>query len=380
MEKLLGQAAIDALFASARAGEEPALQPEPEVEAYNFSRAGQISADQLRAIATVNDLFARNLMNTVGAWLRAEFHVTLVSGEQMAFGEFVDRIPEKTYVSSLRLEPLGAPGLLEIDVELAAPMVDLLLGGNGRAEPDRALTDIEDMIMISAVQMMIKELNAAWQPVGLLFAFEKRESSAQVARMMASGEKTLCVCFEVKMPEARGSINLCLPSVVLNTILRKLIAVQARRTQRTAEMTARLREQVGEATVGAVLQFPPVRLAARELAALAPGQVLRLPLPRHAAAELRVGGLALSRARAVRMGEHRGARLEPRAESELRSAAAKTRCRLKPLPQRSRFRRLRRRRLRCRPRRRRLASGCCTTLSWRQRCSSARARCSCATS
>jgi flagellar motor switch protein FliM len=321
MEKLLGQAAIDALFASARAGEEPALKPEPEVEVYNFSRAGQISADQLRAIATVNDLFARNLMNTVGAWLRAEFHVALVSGEQMAFGEFVDRIPEKTHVSSLRLEPLGAPGLLEIDMDLATPMVDLLLGGSGRAEPDRPLTDIEDMIMISAVQMMVRELNIAWQPVGLLFAFEKRESSAQVSRTMASGEKTLCVCFEVKMPEARGSINLCLPSVVLNTILRKLIAVQARRTQRTPEMIARLRNQLGETTVGAVLQFPPVRLAARELAALAPGQVLRLPLPRHAAAELRVGGLALSRARAVRMGEHRGARLEAGTETDGRDDA-----------------------------------------------------------
>jgi flagellar motor switch protein FliM len=320
MEKLLGQAAIDALFASARAGEEPALKPEPEVEAYNFSRAGQISADQLRAIATVNDLFARNLMNTVGAWLRAEFQVALVSGEQMAFGEFVDRIPEKTYVTSLRLEPLGAPGLLEIDLELAGPMVDLLLGGSGRSDPDRPLTDIEDTIMVSAVQMMVRELNVAWQPVGLLFTFEKRESSAQVSRLMASGEKTLCVCFEVKMPEARGSINLCLPSVVLNTILRKLIAVQSRRRQRTPEMAARLREQLGESTVGAVLQFPPVRLAARELAALAPGQVLRLPLARHAAAELRVGGLALSRARAVRMGEHRGARLEARAETDRRDA------------------------------------------------------------
>jgi flagellar motor switch protein FliM len=67
---------------------------------------------------------------------------------------------------------------------------------------------------------------------------------------------------------------------------------------------------VGETVVGAVLQFPPVRLRARELAGLAPGHVLRLPVPRHAAAELRVGGLALGRARAVRTGEHRGARLE----------------------------------------------------------------------
>jgi flagellar motor switch protein FliM len=316
MNKVLGQSAIDALFASALAGEMPVLSPEPEIEAYNFSRAGQISPDQMRAIGTVNDLFARNLMHTFGAWLRTEFEVALVSGEQMAYGEFVDRIPERTYVSSLRLEPLGAPGLIEVELALASPIVDLLLGGTGRAEPERPLTDIEDLIMGSVVQMMVKELNVAWQPVGLHFTFEKRESAAQVARMMASGEKTMCVCFEIKMPEARGTVNLCLPAVVLNTILRKLITEQARKRQRTAEMIARSCELLSETTIGAVLQFPPVRLRARELTALAPGTVLRLPIPRHAAAELRVGGLSLSRARAVRMGEHRGARLESASQRE----------------------------------------------------------------
>ena len=311
MEKILGQAAIDALFDSANANQPlPPLPAEPANEIYNFSRAGQISNDQMRAIGTVNDMFARNLMHTVGAWLRTEFQVALVSGEQMAYSEFVDRVPERTYVSSVRLEPLGAPGLIEVELALASPIVDLLLGGTGKSEPERPLTDIEDLIMVSVVQMIVKELNVAWQPVGLHFTFEKRESSAQVARMMPAGEKTMCVCFEIKMPDASGVLNLCLPAVVLNTILRKLIAEHARPRRRSPEMQMRVRELVGETTVGAVLQFPPVHLHARELAALAPGSILRLPIPRHVAAELRVGGLAFGRARAVRMGEHRGARLE----------------------------------------------------------------------
>ncbi len=96
MAKALGQDAIDALFASAMAdGEAAALNaPTQGVEAYNFSHAGQISSEQMRAIGSVNDMFARNLMHTVGAWLRTEFRVTLVSCEQMAFSEFVDRIPD----------------------------------------------------------------------------------------------------------------------------------------------------------------------------------------------------------------------------------------------------------------------------------------------
>jgi flagellar motor switch protein FliM len=322
VEKVLEQAAIDALFAAAKAaGDISPELPQPEVEPYNFGGAGQISSDQMRATGKVNDLFARNLMHTFGGWLRTQIEVALVSGEQMAYGEFVDRMAETTYVSSLRLEPVGAPGLIEVELALAAPIVDLLLGGTGRAEPERPLTDIEDLIMASVVQMMVKELNIAWQPVGLHFAFEKRESSAQVARMMAAGEKTMCICFEVKMPDARGAINLCLPAVVWNTILRKLISEQARRRQRSPAMIARSRELLGETTVGAVLQFPPVQLRVQELAALTPGAVLRLPIPRHAAAELRVAGLPLSRARAVRIGEHRAARLEAVSQPETRADA-----------------------------------------------------------
>ena len=67
---------------------------------------------------------------------------------------------------------------------------------------------------------------------------------------------------------------------------------------------------MGEAKVGAVLQFPVMRLRAGELAGLEQGTILRLPLPKHSTSELRVGGLQFGRAHPVRTGEHRGAQLE----------------------------------------------------------------------
>jgi len=200
--------------------------------------------------------------------------------------------------------------LIEVELALALAMVDLLLGGKGRAEKGRALTEIEDLIMASVVQMMVRELNTAWAPVGLQFFFERRESSTQVGRMMPAREKTLCVCFEVKMPEVQGAVNICLPAVVLNTILRRLVSGHDRPRKIADEVQSRLRELLGEAKVGSVLQFPPMRLLANRIAELEVGSVLRLPMPRHAAAELRVVGLSLGPAWPVRTGEHRGARME----------------------------------------------------------------------
>jgi flagellar motor switch protein FliM len=105
-------------------------------------------------------------------------------------------------------------------------------------------------------------------------------------------------------------MNLCLPAVVLNAILRRLISEGDRPKRRSKEAHARIRELMGEAKIGAVLQFPTMRLRASELAALEPGTVLRLPLAKHAISELRVGGLQLGLAHPVRTGEHRGAQLE----------------------------------------------------------------------
>ena len=280
-------------------------------ELYNFSRSGQITHEQLRAIGTVNDLFARNLMHTMGAWLRTNFQVKLATAKQMTYTEFLNRPKDPTYVCSIRMEPLGALGLLELDLALASPVVDLLLGGIGRGGSEvRELTDIEDAILTSVTELIVRELNGAWQPVGLQFSFEKRETPAQVSRMMPPGEKTMWVRFDVTMPEAEGGLNLCLPVVVLNAILRQLVSDSERPRRRSEESEARVRELLAEASFGAVLQFPPLRLAARDLANIVPGTILRLPLPRHSAAELRVGGVPLGRARPVRVGEHRGAQMQ----------------------------------------------------------------------
>jgi flagellar motor switch protein FliM len=312
MGKQLDQGDIDALFAAAGANAAAPAEGDsvaPPLESYNFSRAGQISNEQMRAISSVNDLFARNLMHTLGAWLRTPLRVKLVAGEQLPFKEFLERLSSHTYVCSLRLEPLGAVGLLELEFALSSPVIDVLLGGAGKPWPARELTDIEESILTAVVEVAVQELNLAWQSVGLEFVFEKRETDAAVARMMTPGERTLCVSFEARLPEAQGVINLCLPAVVLNAILRRLISEGDRPRRRSKEAQLRMKELLGQSRIGALMQFPQMRLRAGEIASLTPGTVLRLPLPDTRSAELRVGGLHFAEANPVRIGEHRGAQL-----------------------------------------------------------------------
>jgi len=312
MEKTLRQDEIDALFEAARASTPEAARTDakPRVVPYNFSSAGQISTEQLRAISMLNDLFARNLTHNLAAWLRTRFQVNLVSAEQIPFNEFLLRIPEISYVASVRLEPLGALSVLQLDLGLAPPIVDLLLGGDGREGPLRELTDIEEAILGSVVEIICRELTAAWQPVCLSFNFERRQMQTQVARVISVNEKTLCLSFEIRMPHSSGLLNLAFPAVVANTILRRLTSDWGRRRRHAPEIRQRMESSTRRIRFGATLQLPPVRLAASVIENLAPGSILRLDMPANVVPEWRVGGQFLARAQAIRQGAHRGARID----------------------------------------------------------------------
>ena len=312
MEKTLKQNEIDAMF-------QAALNATPEVQKtdararavpYNYSSAGQISTEQLRAISMLNDQFARNLTHNLAAWLRTRFQVNLVSAEQIPFSEFLLRIPEISYVASVRMEPLGALAVLQLDLALAPPIIDLLLGGEGRDGALRELTDIEESILASVVEIICRELTAAWQPVGLSFNFERRQMQTQVARIMSLTEKTLCLSFEIRMPHSSGLLNLAFPAVVANTILRRLTSDWARRRRHGSDTRARMEASVRRIRFGASLQLPTARMAASTIENLKPGTVLRLDVAANTLSEWRVGGQTLSLAQAIRQGEHRAARIE----------------------------------------------------------------------
>jgi flagellar motor switch protein FliM len=313
MDKMLKQDEIDALFQAARvSAPKPSDTQEPpsNLVRYNFGQAGQISNEQLRAISMLNDLFARNLTHNLAAWLRCRFQVNLVSAEQIPFNEFLMRIPEISYVTSVRLEPLGALSVMQLDLALAPPIIDLLLGGEGKEGPLRELTDIEEAILGSVVEIICRELTAAWQSVGLSFNFERRQMQTQVARIMSVNEKTLCLSFEIRMPQGSGLLNLAFPAVVANTILRRLTCDWGRRRRHAPETRTRIETAVRKIHVGGCLQLQPVRISGRELEELSPGKILRLELSSASPAEWRIAGQCVGHAEPVGHGLHRGARLQ----------------------------------------------------------------------
>lgn len=270
---------------------------------YNFGRSGQISNDQMRAIAMVNDGIARNLTHVLGAWLRSQVAVTLDASEQLTYAEFINALAQPTYLSTLRLEPLGGVGLLQLDLSLAMTVIDVLLGGRGVADLVREVTDIEKEILSSVLSVVMRELNAAWETVGLTFTLEEQESPEHALRLMPGTERMLAVSFDFMLQETQGKLKLCLPAVVLNTIHRRLIAVKEQPRRNFEASGVRVTELLGNATVRATLRLPTFRLSSRELQRLAPDYILPLQVPRTTRAELLACGVRIGAAVPVGRGD-----------------------------------------------------------------------------
>lgn len=311
MEKVLNQEEINAMFRAAlgRGTANPASRS--SFQPCDFRRAGQIKKDQVRALGNLHEGFARNLTNALGAYLRVIFEVNLVSVEQLTFREFLQRIPDLAYLATFQVNPMGATAALDLEPSLVFPIIDLLLGGVGRMqEQEREITEIEEGIMEGVVRILCAELQTAWTSLGATFAFDERLQPTQLQRLMPPAEKTLCLSFEIHMPESQGVMNVAFPAVASNALLRKLDQDGGySRPRGPSTNRERMIEHALYFPLDFALRTPVARLPIRALLELKAGDVLALPRRADLPIEGIVAGRALYEAFPIRAGNQRASKI-----------------------------------------------------------------------
>jgi flagellar motor switch protein FliM len=321
MQNELNQEEIDAMVRAARTGgrADSGQAKEPKVEPWDVRRAGQIGREQLLAITQLHEGFARSLTHALGTYLRVVFAATLVSAEHLTYREFTERIPETTYLAACKLEPMGVHGALQLDLKVAFPIIDLLLGGEGKGvTATRDITEIEDQIVESIARIVCRELGAAWQAVELQVVFEKRVELAEAQRLMQPSEKILSLSFEVSLLEVRGGLNLAVPVSLSHALLRKISRAWTNSRPRSpAEWRERLQRRLLECSFPVELGANGLSAEVGELAEMAPGTLLPLGRSAGQPASLIVAGVEMFGAAPARVGNSRAAQVLARpTESE----------------------------------------------------------------
>lgn len=250
------------------------------------------------------------------AYLRILFDCSLVSAEHLTYRDYLQSIPENAYLATCDLSPVGVAAVLQVDLAIAFPIIDLLLGGEGKGgDLGRPITEIEEQLLESILRIICRELQTTWQAIALVFEFGQRQSVAQALHVMRPDEKNLCLSFEVKMPDTRGTLNLAVPAVVSNALLRKISAdCSYRRPHGANEARQRIQEKLLDCSFPVELCVPHPQLPLPTVADLAPGKLLSFSRSASAPAVLLVDEIRLGLATPVRVNSRRAARvlsLEP---------------------------------------------------------------------
>lgn len=276
MDRSLSQEEIDSVFSTVQ-GKKPDEAAKKAV-AYDFRRPDRIAKDQLRAIHLLHDNFARNLASSLSAYLRQYAMVSLVSVEQLSFSEFSQCLPSPTCLVSLAMKPFEGNAVLEINSSLVFPILEMLLGGNGKASVKitREVTDIEQVVLDGLYRIILHDLKQAWHGITPIdFAIEARETEPQLLQIMAPNEAVVAIGLEVRIAECSGVINIGMPSIIIKMLRQKFDQQwSVRRAESTRDTQERMLKLVQQSKLllDARLQGPTMSL--EDMLKLSAGDVL----------------------------------------------------------------------------------------------------------
>ena len=299
MSKILSQEEIDALLTSAAEIERSAKPaaaaapgPRESVVVYNFRRPDRVSKDQIRSLHFLHDRFARNVATALSAYLRSVTDVNIMSVEQFTYSEFLMSLPDPTAFYALAIQPIDALCALEINPNVAFTMIDRMLGGQGRgAAPSRALTEIEQNVIDAVVKLICDNLTETWhQIVDVTFKVSGRETRPQMLQVSAPNEVVVLLGFDIRLGEARGMLNVCIPASVIESVGASFTQTWHRARREPTESDRRhLLDNLARVKLRVTANLD-TELPARELLALVPGDVVSLGHLVRQPLEVRVQG------------------------------------------------------------------------------------------
>jgi flagellar motor switch protein FliM len=291
MSRLLSQDEIDKVLRTAQEqGEDSASRKAP---AYDFRRPDRIAKDQLRSIHLLHDNFARNLASSLSGYLRAYVIVNLVSVEQLSFAEFTQCLPSPTVLVSLGMKPFDGNAVMELNPSLVFPLLEMLLGGNGKgAALARETTEIEQSILDTLFRIILHDLTVAWQSVtNITFSVEGRETEPQLLQILAPNEAVVSIGLEVRVGENTGLMNIGMPSIVVKMLRHKFDQQwSVRRTDSTESEQNRMLNLLKPTKLHLDARLEGGSLLVQDLMALEPGHVLNFDHPVNKPLRLVVNG------------------------------------------------------------------------------------------
>ncbi|MBL4591369.1 MAG: flagellar motor switch protein FliM [Phycisphaerales bacterium] len=251
-----------------------------EVRQYDFKRPERVSKDQMLALESLHETFARNFGASLSGFLRTIVEVRVAACEQMTYGEFVSGLPNPTSYNLIQSDGLEGQMCLEISPLIIYPIIDRLLGGTNQDLfiPQRPMTAIEQRLISNVLKRGLTALSEAWESVlPLKFEVVAHESNPQLVQIVPPNEVVMVIGLEVRMSSRAGTMNLCIPYNVIEPVMGDLSSQSwfaVKRTDDDAMNTDRIAQNLNQAGVGLSAVLANTTITLRDLSEMQVGDML----------------------------------------------------------------------------------------------------------
>ena len=245
-----------------------------------------MNRDHLRNLQIIHETFSGQFSTMLSSSLRTVCVMTVASIEELTYDEYVRDIPIPSHMSILSLDPLPGNGILQLQVDGAMTMVELLLGGSsGGVVPSRPLSEIETSLIRMIIDRGLKELSYAFENAARVEpTVVAVESNPQFVQLAAPSDMVVVVSFGLRIGEVTTDLSLCYPYSVLEPLLGGMIAQADRGADPAAAalLTERVAGRINDTPIELAVVFRSTSMRGQDVLGLRAGDVLHLDHPADA--------------------------------------------------------------------------------------------------
>lgn len=285
------------------------------IHSCNFRYAGRLSNENARFLSALHEKFALSVTNALEVYLGASLRLRLLSLEQLALADYLSNVAQSSYLLPCSIDVMNSSCLLEVDIALVLPILDLLLGGSGNvAGWHHELTDIDESLMETVSSLIVQELERSWRALNVRLAPSHCIKPAMVQQVFPVNEKLVLLMFEMTIGEVTGQFTIILPTPFVGYLLRHLRSSQSKKISSLALKRSTLRERMLACKFKLAADVPRMGIKLKDLLEMKPGTVLRTGTPVSTAAKFTVEESEVFVISPVRNGGWKAAQVISRAE------------------------------------------------------------------
>ncbi len=311
MNQVLTQAEVDALLNAVaegsvdpKASEQPSSggmsdslsndlnsNAEVEIVPYDLTNQDRVIRGRMPTLDIIYERFIRLYRMSLSNALRKIATISIISTDLLKFGEFVNTLPIPSCMCIMRFESLRGPAILVFESKLSYALVDSFFGGTDRPYTKlegKEFTRIELSIMRKVMDLAIRDLEEAWNPVHKTdISYLRTEVNPQFVGVVPPSDVIISTTFEVELENASGTIALVVPYSTIEPIKNKLNAsFQTELDRVDKEWTATLEEHLRNTEVNVLVNLGSTTITVGDLVNLNIGDII--PLTQDADGEMEI--------------------------------------------------------------------------------------------